>query len=617
MTENPATTSPASRGIPLTPDEPRTLADLFLQSAQKFDLPDALNFKADGQWRSITSAKMIERAENIALGLHSLGLAKGDRAAILAGNSPEWTLSDAGCQFGGIVDVPIYTTLSPNSVSYIIKDSQTRVFFIQDAAMYERLRDALAGCGSVEKLIFFDLTGVESEIAMSLDELESAGEELRLARPDLAQTMREAVNPEDVATLIYTSGTTGEPKGVMLSHSNLISNTIDASEKFSFSGHDISLSVLPLSHVFERTGMYVYILSGMGVYFAESIEKVPDNLKEVKPTIFIGVPRIFEKVYEKARLSAARSSPIRERIFDWSIEIAKEFALANEKGTPVSVALAAKHSLADKIVYAKMRDFFGGRLRFCITGGAALSDDIYLIFTGAGISIMQGYGLTETSPVISSNNPLAHRLGTVGKPIRNVRVRIAADGEIEVAGPGVMLGYYNKEKETREVFTDDGWFRTGDIGHLDVDGFLEITDRKKELFKTSGGKYIAPTHIEQMIKHSRFVSQVVLVGNERRFPAALIVPNFEMLESYAHLKELDLKTPAEFCANARIQNLFERQIAAVTEGLAQFEKVKKFVLLENELTVDGGELTPTMKVKRRVVDEKYRDLIDEMYADQK
>lgn len=616
MTDEKVSTSPVSRGIPLNPDEPHTLADLFLLSAKRFDLPDALNFRADGKWNSISAVTMVERSENIALGLYSLGLVKGDRAAILAANSPEWTLSDAGCQFGGYVDVPIYTTLTPESVGYIINDSQARVVFIQDVAMFERIRDAIAACPSIEKLIFFDSAGVDHEKAMALTELESAGAMLRLAEPDFSGSLRKAVSPDDIATLIYTSGTTGEPKGVMLTHSNLISNTIDASEHFELSGHDISLSVLPLSHVFERTGMYIYILSGLGVYFAESIEKVPENLKEVRPTIFIGVPRIFEKVYEKARLSAARSSPIREKIFDWAIEIAKEFALANENGIPVSMALAAKHRLADKIVYAKMRDFFGGRLRFCITGGAALSDDIQLIFTGAGISIMQGYGLTETSPVISSNNPIDHRLGTVGKPIRNVGIRIAEDGEIEARGPGIMLGYYNKEKETRDVFTDDGWFRTGDIGRLDADGFLEITDRKKELFKTSGGKYIAPTHIEQMIKHSRFVNQVVLVGNERRFPAALIVPNFEMLESYAHLKELDLKTPADFCQNARIRNLFERQIATVTEGLAQFEKVKKFILLENELTVDGGELTPTMKLKRRVVDEKYRELIDEMYADQ-
>ena len=593
--------------------EPATLAELFLLSAEKFDRSDALNYKRDGAWRPISSSEVVERAENIALGLYSIGLRKGDRAAILAANSPEWTLSDAGCQFGGVVDVPIYTTLAPDAVAYIINDSGTRVFFLQNKETYDRIEQILSNCKSIETLVFYDIEGVTAKNAISLAELAAKGKQLDSERPELISELVNASLPGDIATLIYTSGTTGEPKGVMLSHSNLISNVIDAAEKYEFEGRDISLSVLPLSHVFERTGMYVYIMYGMAVHYAESIEKVPDNLQEVKPTIFIGVPRIFEKVYERARMKAARSSQIRERIFDWAIEVAKEYARLTEKGEPIPVALTAKHNLADTFVYSKLRQFFGGNLRFCITGGAALSDEIYLIFTGAGIHIMQGYGLTETSPVISSNNPTNIRVGTVGKPIRNVEVRIAADGEIETRGPGVMLGYYHKEEATRDAFTEDGWFRTGDIGDLDADGYLTITDRKKELFKTSGGKYIAPSHIEQMIKSSRFVNQVVLVGNERKFPAALIVPNFEMLESYAELKGLEIKTPAEFCKHERIRNLFERQIAQHTTGLAQYETVKKFVLIENELTVESGELTPTLKVKRRVVDQNYKALIDEMY----
>lgn len=596
-----------------TSGEPATLAELFLMAAENFDRSDVLNYKSEGVWKPISSNEVIERSENIALGLYSIGLRKGDRAAILAANSPEWTLSDAGCQFGGIIDVPIYTTLAADSVAYILKDSGTRVVFLQNKEVYDRISNIFADCPSVETLVFFDIDGIDAANAISLTELEARGESLDNERPELISELVSATLPGDIATLIYTSGTTGEPKGVMLSHKNLISNVIDAAEKYSFEGRDISLSVLPLSHVFERTGMYVYFMYGMAVHYAESIEKVPDNLQEIKPTIFIGVPRIFEKVYEKARITAARSSQVRERIFDWAIDVAKEYARLSEKGEPIPMALTAKHNLADTFVYSKLRLFFGGNLRFCITGGAALSDEIYLIFTGAGIHIMQGYGLTETSPVISSNNPVNMRIGTVGKPIRNVQVRIANDGEIEVNGPGVMLGYYHKEDATREAFTEDGWFRTGDIGNIDADGFLKITDRKKELFKTSGGKYIAPSPIEQMIKSSRFVNQVVLVGNERKFPAALIVPNFEMLESYAELKELDLKTPDEFCKSEKIKDLFERQVAQFTENLSQFEKVKKIALLENELTVDGGELTPTLKVKRRVVDEKYKALIDQLY----
>ncbi len=605
--------NPIGRGIPLVDNEPQTLPQLFRRSVTEYGLPDALNYKDADEWRSISSAKMVERAENIALGLYSLGLRKGDRAAILAPNSPEWTLSDAGCQFAGVVDVPIYTTLSPETVRYIIDDSAARVFFLKDADTYQRLMPALESCSSIDKFILFD-GGIEADNVVSLERLESDGADLRETHQFLLQELADAIDPQDIATLIYTSGTTGEPKGVMLTHANLISNVIDASERFVFTGMDISLSVLPLSHVFERTGMYVYIMYGMRVFYAESIEKVPENLKEVRPTVFIGVPRIFEKVFERARLKATQSGRINELIFDWAIDIAKEFAALKESGQPIPMALAAKHGVADKIVYSKLRDFFGAHLRFCITGGAALPDEIYLIFTGAGISIMQGYGLTETSPVISSNNPTAVRVGTVGRPIRNVEVRIAEDGEIEVSGPGVMAGYYHKDDATRAAFTDDGWFKTGDIGTVDNDGYLKITDRKKELFKTSGGKYIAPSPIEQMIRSSRFVNQAVLVGNERKFPAALIVPNFEMLESYAHLKELDIKTPSEFCSHPRIIDLFKRQIEAHTIGLAQYEKVKKFALLDHELTVENGELTPTLKTKRRVVDEKYRDIINGLYT---
>ena len=603
------------RGTPLLQDEPRTLGDLFAYAAEKFDLIDALNYKNGGEWKRISSRAVLERAGNIALGLYSLGLRKGDRAAILSANSPEWTLADAGCQFTGVLDVPIYTTLAPASIKYIIDDSQTRVFFIENREMYERIAGEIAECTSIEKFVFFDAAGVDLSNAMSLVELEELGVKLRESQPELLDSLSAGIDPGDVATLIYTSGTTGEPKGVMLSHHNIISNVIDCGERYAFSDHDIPLSVLPLSHIFERSAMYLYFFNGMSVHYAESVEKVPDNLREVRPTIFIGVPRIFEKVYAKAKLKAAQSGGLTEKIFDWAIEVAKAVALKNEKRESIPLGLKLKHALADRLVYSKLRDFFGGRLRYCVTGGAALPDEIFLIFTGAGISIMQGYGLTETSPVITSNNPIDMKLGTVGKPIRNTKVRIASDGEIEASGPGVMLGYYNKEQATRDTFTDDGWFRTGDIGEIDDDGFLKITDRKKELFKTSGGKYIAPSPIEQMIRSSRFVNQVVLIGNERKFASALIVPNFEMLDSYAKHKGLKQMSPEEYCSDPKIVDLFERQVAAATNGLAKYETVKKIALLENELSVDGGELTPTMKMKRRVIDTKYKHIIDRIYTD--
>ncbi len=610
-------TKQSVKRIPLYADEPKTVAELFLRAAEKHNRADALNFKKDGEWKQISSDEMISRAENIALGLYSLGIKKGDRITLLATNSPEWTLTDAGCQLAGIVDVPIYTTLAPNAVEYIVKDAGAKVFFLQSKECFENLREILPECETLETLIFFDSTDIEAENAMSLDELENAGANLKAENPQLIKDLINAVAPCDVATLIYTSGTTGEPKGVMLSHANLVSNVLDAGAEHTFSPNDKPLSVLPFSHVFERMGMYLYIVNGMAVFYAESIERAAENLREVAPTIFVAVPRIFEKVYARAKVTAAQESSTKAMIFDWAIEVGKQYALLIEQKQPIPPLLAVQHSIADRIVFSKLREFFGGNLSFCISGGAALSEDISLIFTGAGIAIMQGYGLTETSPVVTSNTQMHARLGTVGKPIRNVQIRIAADGEIEVFGPNVMLGYYNKPEATNEAFTTDGWFKTGDIGTLDADGFLKITDRKKELFKTSGGKYIAPSPIEQLIKTSRFVSQVVLIGSERNFPAALVVPNFEQLENYAKIKNLDIESPAEFCKHPRIIDLIMRQIAELTKNLSHYEKVKRIALLENELTVEGGELTPTLKVKRRVVDEKYHSIIEQIYSDTK
>lgn len=601
--------------IPLSGEEPHTLAELFSFAAQKRPRSRALNYKKDGKWLSISSAEMIARAENIALGLYALGVRRGDKAAILAANSPEWTLADAGCQFSGVVDVPVYMTLAPNAVKYIVEDAGARIFFLQDKEIFERLGGILRECAALEKIVFFDAEGIETENAISLKELENAGAKLKNQQPRLIEELKTAVAPEDAATFIYTSGTTGEPKGVMLTHANLISNVLDTGADFGFSQNDVPLSVLPLSHVFERGGMYVYIWNGMSVFYAESIERAADNLREVRPTIFVGVPRIFEKVYARAKQKSASESRLKEMIFDWAIDAGKDYAEKIEHKKAIPRLLAIKHEIADRIVFSKFREFFGGRLRFCICGGAALSDDIAYIFGGAGVSIMQGYGLTETSPVVSTNTPLNARTGTVGKLIRNVEARVAPDGEIEVSGPNVMLGYFNKPEATRAAFTADGWLKTGDIGEIDGEGFLKITDRKKELFKTSGGKYIAPAPVEQMIKSSRFVNQVVLVGSERKFPAALIVPNFEMLAHYAKLKNLDIKTPAEFCAHPRIVDLFERQVAEHTENLSKYERVKKIALLENELTIEGGELTPTLKVKRRAVNEKYGKIIEKIYID--
>jgi long-chain acyl-CoA synthetase len=599
--------------IPLFEDEPQTLAEVFLKAAQEFDKPDALNYKKGDAWVPISSKEMVARARAIALGLYSLGIRRGDRVALLSSNCPEWTLTDAGCQFAGVIDVPIYTTQAAPQVAYILNDSGSRIFFLENKKAYDRIREAIQDCASVEMFVFFDMMGVEEKHAMSLAQLEDIGRELEKEQPTLADEMTQAVKSDDLATIIYTSGTTGEPKGVMLAQSNLVSNLIDSCALFNFNPSDVALSVLPLSHVYERTAMYVYIHYGISIFFAESIEKVGQNLREVRPTIFFAVPRLFEKIYARAKEKSIEAGGTKAKLFAWAIDVGKEYARHLQHKESISFTLKLKHKIADKLVFAKWRDALGGRIRLLASGGAALAEDIGLIFLGAGFFISQGYGLTETSPVITSNPPDNNRIGTVGKPIRNVEVRIAADGEIEVRGPNVMQGYYNKPEATRDVFTEDGWFKTGDIGVIDSEGYLRITDRKKELFKTSGGKYIAPAPIEQLIKASRFVNQVVLVGNERKFPAALIVPNFEQLQSYAKEKNISARTKEELCRHEHIVELIQKQVDSLTPDLAKYERIKRIALLEEELTIEGGELTPTLKIKRRIIDEKYKEIIDKIY----
>jgi long-chain acyl-CoA synthetase len=604
----------------LSPNEPTTLVEVFEHVARVHPRRDTLNFKSDGRWVSISSDELLGRARRIAAGLRTLEVWPGDRVAILSESRPEWTLTDAGCMFAGVIDVPIYPTLTAPQVRYILKDSGARVLVIQNEEKFVHIREILAECPAVEYLVFFEkppmlaASATDAIKKLSLAELEKRGAAILETEPDLIDNLAHRSGPDDLATIIYTSGTTGEPKGVMLTHANLVSNLIDSSGHLSFAGDDSVLSVLPLSHVLERVAMYMYLYHGMAAYFAESLDTIGPNLREVKPTIFVGVPRIFEKIFARVKEKTAEKGKLNLAFLNWAVEVGKEYARLLTRHRQIPVTLALKHKLADKLIFSKVREALGGRIRLLVSGGAALPEDLALVYIGAGLPIVQGYGLTETSPVITAGVLEDNRVGTVGKPIRNVEVRIARDGEIETRGPQVMRGYYNKPEETRAAFTADGWFKTGDIGALDEDGFLRITDRKKELFKTSGGKYVAPQPIEQLIKGSRFVNQVVLVGNGRKFPAALIVPDWERIESYAQLKGIK-GSHAELCRHPRIVDLLERQIAALTPDLPQYERVKKVALLEKEFTIEGGELTPTLKVKRRVVDEKYREAIDALYAE--
>jgi long-chain acyl-CoA synthetase len=597
-------------------DKPTTLAQVFLRAARVHPKPDALNFKRDGEWRAISSRDALEGAQAIALGLYAIGLRRGERVAILSESNPEWTLTDAGCQFAGVVDVPIYPTQAPAQVSYILRDSGARALFIQHRAAFDRIAESLADCDALEHVIFFDgedIEGARAGEASTLEELLARGRELRAAQPQLIDELASAVKPEDLATIIYTSGTTGEPKGVMLTQSNLTTNMIDSSGHLDFRESDVVLSVLPLSHVFERLAMYMYLHHGMSVYYAESMEKIGDNMREVRPTVMLCVPRLFEKILARIKEHAAAKGKLSASIMAWSIDVAKRWARHTTMREPVPPLLELQHDIADHFVFSKWREGVGGRMRLFVSGGAALPEELGYTFLGAGLPIVQGYGLTETSPVIAAGNLEENRIGTVGKPIKNVSVRIAADGEIEVRGPNVMRGYYNKPAETRAVFTEDGWFKTGDIGELDAEGYLRITDRKKELFKTSGGKYLAPQVIEQCVRRSRFVNQVVLVGNGRKFPAALIVPNWTELRAYAEYKGLDSRAPEELCRDERVLDLMRRQVETQCAELSRYERVKRIALLPCELTIEGGELTPTLKVKRRIVDEKYRDVIERIY----
>ena len=606
---------PTSVRVPSSADEPKTLVDVFKKLVRKYNRPDALNFKRDGSWQSLSSDEMLVRIRRIAAGLYSIGVRHGDRVAILSESRVEWTLADAGCIFAGAIDVPIYPTLTPAQVQYILNDSGARVLILAKHEKFVELREVLPQCPQVERIVFFEPDNVAPDDGITLAELEQSGGKLQLDHSDLSNELEKQATPEDLATIIYTSGTTGEPKGVMLTHSNLVSNLIDCSGHLSFGDHDIALSVLPLSHVFERQALYMYLYHGMAVYYAEAIETLGVNLREVRPTILVGVPRIFEKIYARIRERASESGRVAVLLLSWAVNVARDYAQRIERHRPVSFWLKLKHALASRLVFSRWREAFGGRIRLLISGGAALPEDLGYIYLGAGIPIMQGYGLTETSPVITTGQLADNRIGTVGTPIPNVEIRIAEDGEIEARGPNIMRGYYNKPAETRAVMTDDGWFKTGDIGTIDADGFLRITDRKKELFKTSGGKYVAPQPIEQAIKESRFVNQVVLIGQGRKFPAALIVPNWEQIDSYRKLKGIEVTNRSELCRHPRIIDLFERQIEKLTTNLARYEKVKKVALLEKELTIEGGELTPTLKVKRRVIDEKYRGVIDSVYSE--
>jgi long-chain acyl-CoA synthetase len=576
-----------------------------------------LNYKKDGRWLQVSSRELESQVRAVAMGLHALDVRVGDRVGILSENRVEWTMADLGVINCGALDAPIYATQSPKQVAYILNDAGVEILFISNQSQYDRVCDALVNCPKLRVIISFDPIVAPSARVMSFDDLLNQGRAADEAEPGLYDTRREIVTPESLATLIYTSGTTGDPKGVMLTHANLVSNTLANLQNSELKEGEVALTFLPFSHILERTTIYMYLYAGVSVYYAESVETVARDIVEVRPHFMTSVPRLFEKIQARAMEKAQEKGERRAAIARWAVDVAKQWAEAEGDGRNAGLVLKLKHKVADALVYSRLREALGGRVRALVSGGAPLAPELARFFYGAGLPIYQGYGLTESSPVIACNTPRANRLGSVGKPIPGVSVRIAEDGEILASGPNVMRGYYNRPVETREALETDAegrvWLRTGDVGHLDAEGYLFITDRKKDLIKTSGGKYVAPQPIENAIKRSQYVNQVVVIGDGRKFPAALIVPQTDALRAYARRQGV-VDEESELIKRPEIIDLIEKEVESLTTDLSQYEKVKAVLLLPRELTVEGGELTPTLKVKRRVVVEKNKEQIDRLYA---
>lgn len=587
---------------------------LCLTAALKHAKPNALNHKIGSEWSNISAETFVERVRNVALGLAELGIKPGDRIALLSENRPEWSIADLAILSLGAINVPIYTTQAVDQIRYILTDSGARAIFVSNRKLLRHARKALEGLDFLKKIIFFDNPdGDDIERSTRLESLEKSGQERATNKPAAFGAYLRAIRPDDLATIIYTSGTTGEPKGVMLTHANFVSNVLSIAGGLPISSSDIALSVLPLSHIFERTGFYIFCYAGVSVYYTASFDQVAENLREVRPTVMTAVPRLFEKVYHKIIKKGFSQKGWKRRVFVRSLAVGQRYGEAKDKGKLVGPTLALQQSMANRLVFSKWREGVGGRLRYFVSGGAPLSPALSYAFLAAGIPILQGYGATETC-IVSANRPDNNQVGSVGLPFEGIEVKIADDGEILLRGPNVMRGYYGHPEETASVLNDE-WFATGDVGHVDKEGHLYITDRKKDLFKLSNGKYVAPQQIESLLKQSEFVSQVVVVGAGRKQPAALIVPEWEAVRQAlsAAGEEFpdDRVALAEFPAAIK---LVQSDVAPLTRGLADYERIRRIALLPDEFSIDRGELTPTLKVKRRVIDQKFGDLIEELYS---
>jgi long-chain acyl-CoA synthetase len=600
---------------------PETIAVLPFFASGRFPKPDLLGRCREGGVDTISGRDLVERVRDLGLGLAAIGMTRGDRVAILSESRPEWLLVDFAALAAGAVTVPIYPTLSTGQVGFILRDSEAAFVVVSNAAQLEKVTASAATLPALRAVVVIDAPGGGTASAsristVTLAEIVERGHRRILDGWGVGREFHDVakqVQPSDVATIIYTSGTTGEPKGVRLTHANLIANLDGVKKVLDLNPDDTALSFLPLCHAFERIVAYIYLACGVSMIFAETIDTIARDLKTVRPTVMTGVPRVFEKLYARVIARGREAGGLKRVIFDWAVRVAEARGRLLPEGRRLPLRLKLESRLAERLVFGKIREGLGGRFRFAVSGSAALRPDIGRFFYGLGLPILEGYGLTETAPVLCVTPLRKIRFGTVGPPLPNVELRIAPDGEILARGPNVMQGYYRRPDQTAEVIRD-GWFHTGDIGTQDSDGYLAITDRKKELIVTSGGKKIAPQPIEASLRAHDLVAEAVLVGEHRHFVSALIVPDFQMLsERIAMARPADAGDARKMLDRPDVRSLYAQVVAGVNDRLAQFERIKKFELLAREFTVDAGELTPTLKVRRKVVETSCREVIEGMY----
>jgi len=594
---------------------PQTIPHFCIESFRRHDKRDALAYKIGDVWHYMRGMEVIERIRRIALGLASMGVKEGDRIAIISENRPEWSLTDIAILSLRAINVPIYTTQAVEQIRYILEDSGAKMLFVSGKKLLKHAENAIQSVERIEKMIFFDDDAVpeNDNRAMTLSDIETLGDEQERSDPKAFDDMLSKVAADDLATIIYTSGTTGEPKGVMLTHENFTHTVSAVSKGLPIRFTDRSLAVLPLSHIFERTVFYVLCSNGVSIHYCAAFDQIASHLQEVKPTIMTAVPRLFEQVYHKIVKKGKAAGGWKTSLFDWALVVGQDYWEPKDKHESVSPILAAKHAVASKLVFSKWREGVGGHLRFFVSGGAPLSKKLSYAFWAAGIPILQGYGMTEAC-VTSVNRPEDNKVGSIGSPLDGIEMKIAEkEGEILIRGKNVMRGYYNRPEETAKVIDADGFYHTGDVGYEDSDGHFFVTDRIKDLFKLSNGKYVAPLQVESLLKQSPLVSQPVAVGSGRKQVGALIVPDWDALKEVLADEGIDASgSREEMCENPHIIKRVQRDAVELTRELNDYERVKRVYLLPREFSIDKGEMTPTLKIKRGVIDEKYEEAIDEI-----